>query len=107
MLLRTFKKIFFFGKKRENNVCFFMLDETDTSIYFLIVEKVAVSLPIKCTSNPTSGSGLIGDNWLGHAHNPGFVYTNRFLFLQNAGKHKLIPESGRGLTCNRQSILHH
>ena len=37
------------------------LNETDTSLYFLTVEKVAVFLPTKCLRNPTSGSALIGD----------------------------------------------
>ena len=37
------------------------LRETDTSLYFLTVEKVAVSLPTKCLRNPTTGSALIGD----------------------------------------------
>ena len=36
-------------------------NEIDTSLYFLTVEKVSVSLPTKCLSNPTSGSALIGD----------------------------------------------
>src|SRR5258705_1309490 len=39
------KKIDFFLKK---------LNETDTSLYFLTVEKVTVSLPTKCLRNPTS-----------------------------------------------------
>ena len=47
------------------------LHETDTSLDFLIVEKVAVSLPRKSLSNPTSGSVLIGDYRLGPAHNQG------------------------------------
>src|SRR5258705_12463861 len=46
---------------KKGNYCFFLkLNETDTSLDFLIVEKVAVSLPTKCLSNPTSGSVLIG-----------------------------------------------
>ena len=46
------------------------LNETDTSLYLLTLEKVAVSLPTKCLSNPTSGSVLIGNYRLGHAHLP-------------------------------------
>src|SRR5258705_2828021 len=49
--------------------CF--VNKTDTSLYFLTVEKVAVSLPTKCLSNPMSGSVLIGDYRLGPAHFPG------------------------------------
>ncbi len=45
----------------ENIYIFKKLNETDTSLYFLTVEKVAVSLPTKCLSNPTIGSALIGD----------------------------------------------
>ena len=57
-----FSTIFFLNLKK--------LNETDTSLYFLTVEKVAVSLPTKCLSNPTSGSVLICDYRLGHAHLP-------------------------------------
>src|SRR5258705_12998276 len=52
---------FFLLKKLENFFFVFKLNETGTSLYFLTVEKVAVSLPTKCLSNPTSGSALIGD----------------------------------------------
>src|SRR5258705_14021747 len=37
------------------------LNEADTYLYFLTVQKVTVSLPTKCLRNPTSGSALIGD----------------------------------------------
>ena len=53
-----------------------MLNKTDTSLYFLTLEKVAVSLPTKCLSNPTSGSVLIGDYRLGPAHFPGLGISN-------------------------------
>ena len=43
------------------------LNTIDTSLYFLTVEKVAVSLPTKCLSDPTSGSVLIGNYRLGPA----------------------------------------
>src|SRR5258705_3774524 len=44
-----------------SGIFFFKVNEPDTSLYFLTVEKVAVSLPAKCLRNPTSGSALIGD----------------------------------------------
>ena len=85
-----------FGKKgaayiRANTVYIFLkkFHETDTSLDFLTVEKVAVSLPTKCLSNPTSGSVLIGDYMLGHAHFPGFAYTtqkNISLMASHLGK---------------------
>ena len=56
---------------------FFKLNKTDTSLYFLTLEKVAVSLPTKCLSDPTNGSVLIDDYKLGHAPFPGFAYMNR------------------------------
>src|SRR5258705_5906203 len=37
------------------------LNETDTSLYFLTVEKTVVSLPTKCLGNPTRGSASGGD----------------------------------------------
>src|SRR5258705_5923371 len=40
---------------------FLKLNETDTSLYFLTLERVAVSLPTKCLGNPTSGSASGGD----------------------------------------------
>ncbi len=49
---------------------------SDTSLYFLTVEKVAVSLPTKCSSIPASGSVLMGDYLLGHAHFPGQGKSN-------------------------------
>src|SRR5258705_8917936 len=63
---------FYFCKKKnifeKNGNLFFSCNKTDTSLYFLTVEKVAVSLPTKCRRNPTSGSALIGDHRFGHAH---------------------------------------
>ncbi len=41
-----------------------VFDKTDTSLYVLTIEKVAVSLPKKCLRNPSSGSVLIGDDRL-------------------------------------------
>ena len=56
------------------------LHETDTSLDFQTVGKVAVSLPTKCLSSPTRGSVLIGDYRLGPAHFPGFAYINHHVF---------------------------
>ncbi len=49
----------FFGKT---------LNKTDTSLYFLTVGKVLVSLPTKFLRNPTSGSAVMGYYRLGPAH---------------------------------------
>src|SRR5258705_13388005 len=49
----------FFGKT---------LNKTDTSLYFLTVRKVLVSLPTKFLRNPTSGSAVMGYYKLGPAH---------------------------------------
>ena len=58
MFVKKMEKLFFLKK----------LNKTDTSLYFLTVEKVSVSLPTKFLRNPTSGSALIGDHRSGHAH---------------------------------------
>src|SRR5258705_8876657 len=65
---------------------FFKLNKTDTSLYFLTLKKVEVSLPTKCLSDPTSGSVLIGDYRLGHAPFPGFAYIKRI--LKKNGNHR-------------------
>ena len=71
------KSLYFLVLKKKLKCIFFKkLNETDASLDFLTVEKVAVSLPTKYVSNPTSGSDLIRDYRLGHAHNPGFAYMN-------------------------------
>ena len=56
------------------------LHESDTSLDFLSVENVAVSLPTKYLSNPTSGSVLIGDYRFGSAQFPRLGNSNQ-LFL--------------------------
>ncbi len=81
-----------------------MLDETDTSIYFLIVEKVAVSLPTKCASNSESGSGLIGDNWLGHAHFPVFAYINRWQLKINSDRF-ILDESECNVEKREENVI--
>src|SRR5258705_4812549 len=43
------------------------IQQTDTTLYFLTLEKVSVSLPAKCLSDPTSGSVFIGNYKLGPA----------------------------------------
>ena len=43
-----------FLNKMEKYVYLKNLHETDTSLYFITAEKVAVSLPTKCLCNPTS-----------------------------------------------------
>src|SRR5258705_4336588 len=50
-----------FLEKMEKYIFLKKLHETDTSLDFLTVEKVAVSLPTKFLSNHTSGSVLIGN----------------------------------------------
>ena len=55
-----FQYIYILLKKKWKIIFWKKLHETDTSVDFLTVEKVAVSLPIKCLRNPTSGSVLIG-----------------------------------------------
>ena len=50
-----------------NMYIFLKLNKMGTSLYFLTVEKVAVSLPTKCLSDPTSGLVFIGDYILGPA----------------------------------------
>ena len=52
------KKIIF--EKDGNKFFLKKWNETDTSLYFLTVEKVMVSLLTKCLSRPTIGSALIG-----------------------------------------------
>src|SRR5258705_742795 len=73
--LCTFFKKIYFRKKWE--IIFLNLNKTDTSIHFLTLEKVAVSLPTKCLSDPTIGSVLISGYRFGPAHFPGFAYINR------------------------------
>src|SRR5258705_12219119 len=41
------------------------IQQTDTTLYFLTLEKVAFSLSTKCLSDPTSGSVFIGNYKLG------------------------------------------
>ena len=48
-------RIKIFLTKMGNLYLFEKVNKTDTSLYFLTVEKVAVSLPTKCLSNPTNG----------------------------------------------------
>src|SRR5258705_12120931 len=67
--LKKMKNIFF--EKNEKYIFLKKLNETDASLSFLTVEQVAVSLPTKCLSNPTSCSVLIGDYRLSPAHFPG------------------------------------
>ena len=66
----------------ENNFFLKKLNETDTSLYFLTVETVAVSFPTKCLSNPTSGSILMCDYKLGPAHFPGQGNSNLLYSLE-------------------------
>ena len=74
-------------KKKGNNFFMKMFDETDTSLsYFLTLEKVAVSLPTKCLSNPTSGSVLKGNYRLGHAHLPKCEAINRIIFIYESSE---------------------
>ena len=59
-ILKVCTFLYFFQKykfvnKMGNNI-FLKLNKTDTSLYFLTLEKVAVSLPTKCLSDPTRGS---------------------------------------------------
>ena len=54
-----------------------ILNKIDTSLYFITLEKVGISLPTKCLSDPTSGSVLIGDYRLSHAHFPECETINR------------------------------
>ena len=62
------------------------LNKADTSLYFLTLENVSVSLPTKCLSDPTSGLVLIGNYRLGLprtemcSHQPYFQHQ---LFLKN------------------------
>src|SRR5258705_10647550 len=59
----------------------FSLNKTDTYLYFLTLEKVAVSLPTKCLSDPTSGSVFIGNYKLGPAPSREVGDTNHKLLL--------------------------
>ena len=56
---------FYFFQKNMFKKCkisfFEKLNENDTSLYFITVEKVTISLPTKCLRNPTRGLVLIGD----------------------------------------------
>ena len=67
-------------------VCVFKSTKADTSLYFLILEKVAVSLPTKFLSNPKSGSVLIGDYRFGSAHFPEVGIINRYFICHTKMK---------------------
>ena len=60
-----------------NNFFWRKFNTTDTSLYFQTLEKVAISLPTKFLSNPRSGSVLISNYRLGHAHLPKCEAINR------------------------------
>src|SRR5258705_11072457 len=55
------KSLYFFVIFSKTIICekmgnlFNQFNKTDTSLYLLTLEKVTVSLPTKCLSNPTSG----------------------------------------------------
>src|SRR5258705_4658844 len=51
---------------------------------------MAVSLPTKCLSNPTSGSVLIGDYRLCPTHFPGKGNSNRRIFRSLHVEHKKV-----------------
>src|SRR5258705_11149106 len=70
-----FFKIYIFLNTMGNNLFLKKFIKTDTSLYFLTLEMVA--LPTKCLSNPTNGSVLIGNYRLGHAHLPKCEAINR------------------------------
>src|SRR5258705_11696005 len=60
--------VYIYILKKIGKKIFLQLNTIDTSLYFLTAEKMAVSLPTKRLSDPTSGSVLIGDYRLGPAH---------------------------------------
>src|SRR5258705_795808 len=70
-ILKDCTFVYFFNTFFLNNgKTFFLkkLNKTDTFLYFLTVEKMALSLPPKCLRNPTSGSAVMSDYRLGPAH---------------------------------------
>src|SRR5258705_2387767 len=58
------------------------IQQTDTTLYFLTLEKVAVSLPTKCLSDPTSGSVFIGIYKLGPTPSREVGDTNQYFCLR-------------------------
>src|SRR5258705_12016304 len=71
--------IYLFLQKKYFKLDFLFLrfNKTDTSLYFLTVEQVAVSLLTKCLSNPTSGSPLTGYSPVFKCLIASFAYINR------------------------------
>ena len=57
----------------------FKLNESDTCLYFLTVEKVAISRPTECLRNPTSGSVLICHYPVFSRHDFQKGYLNQFM----------------------------
>src|SRR5258705_9268167 len=82
--------LYIYLKKMENYIYFLMFNKTDSSLYFLTLEKVAVSLPTKCLRNPTSGSVLIGDYRYGPASFVRDEAINPILSLVVGGKYIFI-----------------
>ena len=58
VLLKIYIYIF---EKKGNDFFFEKVLQTDKTLYFVTLEKMAIRLPTKCLSNYMSGLALIGD----------------------------------------------